>query len=137
MLRLQADDAEDLAVISAQMQDAVLKRADMQFDKKRRRFALVANRFAWDALPQKQRRRAGLHFDDVTAVKVHGFENAQGSAILSVLAIRFEPADALSGAVVLSFSAGKEIKLEVECLNVTMADLGSAWGTETVPGHDA
>lgn len=137
MLRLQADDAEDLSVISAQMQDAVLKRADMQFDAKRRRFALVANRFAWDALPQRERRRTGLHFDDVTAVKVLGFEKAHASAILSVLAIGFEPADGLAGHVTLNFSAGKQIKLAVDCLNVTMADLGGAWSASAVPGHDA
>jgi hypothetical protein len=136
MLRLQADDAEDLAVMSAQMQDAVLKRADMQFDQKRRRFALVANRFAWDALPQKERRRTGLHFDDVTAVKVLGFEKAQASAVLSVLAISFEPKDDLSGHVVISFSAGKQIKLAVDCLNATMADLGGAWSTDHVPAHE-
>jgi hypothetical protein len=136
MLRLQADDAEDLSVISAQMQDAVLKRGDMQFDAKRRRFALVANRFAWDALPQKERRRTGLHFDDVTSVKVSGFEKAQASAVLSVLAISFEPADGLSGNVTLSFSAGKQIKLAVDCLNVTMADLGGAWSASAVPDHE-
>jgi hypothetical protein len=136
MLRLQADDAEDLAVISAQMQDAVLKRADMQFDKKRRRFALIANRFAWDALPQRERRRTGLHFDDVTAVKVLGFEAAQASAVLSVLAITFEPKDDLKGEVHISFAAGKQIKLEVDCLNATLDDLGGAWSTEHVPSHD-
>jgi hypothetical protein len=136
MLRLNADDAEDLSVISAQMQDAVLKRADMQFDAKRRRFALVANRFAWDALPQKERRRTGLHLDDVTSVKVLGFETARPSAILSVLAISFEQADGLSGHVTLSFSAGKQIKLAVDCLNVTMADLGGAWSASNVPDHE-
>ena len=136
MLRLQADDAEDLSVISAQMQDAVLKRADMQFDAKRRRFALVANRFAWEALPQKERRRTGLHFDDVTSVKVSGFEKAQASAILSVLAISFEPADGLSGHVTINFSAGKQIRLAVDCLNVTMDDLGGAWSAIDVPDHE-
>jgi hypothetical protein len=136
MLRLQADDAEDLAVISAQMQDAVLKRADMQFDAKRRRFAMVVNRFAWDALPEKVRRRAGLHFDDVTSVKVSGFESAQASAVLSVLAISFEPTNGLAGNVTLSFSAGKQIRLVVDCLNVTMADLGGAWSASSVPAHE-
>jgi hypothetical protein len=136
MLRLQADDAEDLSVISAQMQDAVLKRADMQYDKKRRRFALVANRFAWEVLPNRERRRTGLHFDDVTSVKAHGFEPAQASAVLSVLAITFEPKDDLKGNVLISFAAGKQIKLEVDCLNVTMDDLGGAWATDHVPNHD-
>ena len=55
MLRLSALDVEDLAVISAQMQDAVLLAGDMRYDPKRKQFALVANRFAWD---EAERRRS-------------------------------------------------------------------------------
>ena len=136
MLRLQADDADDLAVISAQMQDALLKRADMQFDKKRRRFALVANRFAWDALPEKQRRRAGLHFDDVTAVKSIGFAKAQGQAVLSLLSISFSPTTMPAGEITLNFSAGLQIKLDVDCLNASLGDLGGTWGADSIPAHE-
>ncbi len=135
MLRLTAADEADLAVISAQMQDALMKRADLSFDKKRRRFALVANRFAWDAVAEKQRRRAGLHFDDVTSVKSTGLERADKDAVLSLLAITFEKADELSGTITLNFSVGIQIKLNVTCINATLADLGGTWGTDLIPKH--
>ena len=135
MLRLTAADEADLAVISAQMQDALMKRADLSFDKKRRRFALVANRFAWDAVAEKQRRRAGLHFDDVISVKSTGLERADKDAVLSLLAITFEKADELSGTITLNFSVGIQIKLNVTCINATLADLGGTWGTDLIPKH--
>jgi Protein of unknown function (DUF2948) len=137
MLRLTAADEADLAVISAQMQDALLKRADLRFDKKRHRFACVANRFAWDASPAKQRRRTGLHFDDVKAVKSTGLEKANAEAVLSLLAITFLKADDLAGTITLNFSAGIQIQLEVSCINATLADLGGTWGTDFTPTHEA
>ncbi len=136
MLRLTAVDEADLAVISAHMQDALMKRADLSFDKKRRRFALVANRFAWDEVKVHQRRRAGLHFDDVLAVKSSGLQTAQKDAVLSLLAITFSKADDLAGVVALKFSAGIQIKLDVACINANLADLGGTWGTEFTPKHD-
>ena len=135
MLRLTAVDEADLAVISAQMQDALMKRADLSFDKKRRRFALVANRFAWDTTPEKQRRRAGLHFDDVTEVKTSGLDRVEKNAVLSLLAITFKKVDALSGIITLNYSAGIQIKLSVSCVNATLSDLGGTWGTDIIPKH--
>ena len=69
MLRLSALDTEDLAIISAHMQDAVLLAGDMSYDPKRKQFVLLANRFAWDDTQTPQRRRSGLHFDRVLSVK--------------------------------------------------------------------
>lgn len=135
MLRLTAVDTEDLAIISAQMQDAVMKRADLRFDKKRRCFALVANRFAWDALPAQQRRRAGLHFDDVESVKSTGLTRTPASAVLSLLAITFVPAGELGGTITLSFSTDIHIRLSVSCVNATLTDVGSSWGTTATPAH--
>lgn len=135
MLRLTAQDSDDLAVISAQMQDAVLKLSDVSFNSKRRRFAFVANRFAWDAAPEKLRRRAGLHFDGVLAVKRSGFANASGDTILSLLAITYTETNAPSGFVTFAFSAGHSIRLEVECLDCAMNDLGPAWSTDHQPEH--
>ena len=135
MLRLTAADTDDLSIISAQMQDAVLKRADLRFDKKRRRFALIANRFAWDALPEKQRRRAGLHFDDVTSVKSTGLTRLPASAVLSLLAITFAPTADWGGTITLSFSTGIHIRLSVTCVNATLADVGASWGAAATPAH--
>ena len=134
MLHLTAEDEADLSIISAHMQDAVMKRADLRFDQKRRRFALVANRFAWDAQPEKLRRRAGLHFDDVQAVQSHGLPRS-GDAILSLLAITFEKVDDLGGVISLSFSGGLRIRLSVACINATLDDLGGAWQTRRMPSH--
>jgi Protein of unknown function (DUF2948) len=136
MLRLTATDEADLAVISVQMQDALLRREDLRFDKQRHRFALVANRFAWDALPEKQRRRAGLHFDDVEKVETVGLSSLPADAILSLLAISFAKANELAGDVILTFSAGIRIKLHVACINATLADLGGTWNTQHAPTHE-
>jgi Protein of unknown function (DUF2948) len=137
MLRLTAQDGDDLAVISAQMQDAVIKLSDISFNSKRRQFALVANRFAWDAMPEKSRRRAGLHFESVLSVKRIGFANTGKDTILSLLAITFTPTDQPSGFLTLSFSAGHSVRLDVECLDAVMADMGPAWSTDHQPDHIA
>jgi len=137
MLRLTAQDADDLNVISAQMQDAVLRFADLTYDAKRRRFVLVANRFAWDDAEAKTRRRTGLHFDFVKSVQKQGFNDVGPQTILSLLAISFVPVDELSGHITLSFSAGHQLRLDVECVDAALADMGPAWSTETTPSHDA
>ena len=135
MLKLTAQDEDDLAVISAQMQDAVLKPIDMRYDAKRRRFALVANRFAWDAMPEKQRRRAGLHFDGVLGVQQAGFDKVDRNTVLSLLAISFSLGDAPGGTLTLRFAGGPSLKLNVECLDAAMADMGPAWATARKPVH--
>jgi hypothetical protein len=135
MLKLRALDTDDLSVISAQMQDALIRVADMRLDS-RRQFAFVANRFAWDALPEKQRRRTGLHFEHVTKAARQGFSNTGPDSILSLLDISFTPNDAPSGKVTLTFSAGHTVVLDVEYLDCAMGDLGPAWKTTVEPKHD-
>jgi Protein of unknown function (DUF2948) len=135
MLRLTAQDTDDLHVISAQMQDAVLKLSDITFTQRRRQFVLVANRYAWDDASSKTRRRAGLHFESVLNVKRSGFANTGRDTVLSLLAITFTETEAPSGYVTLAFSAGHSIRLEVECLDAVMADLGPTWSTEFQPDH--
>ncbi len=137
MLRLTAQDSDDLAVISAQMQDAVLRLVDISYNSKRRQFVLVTNRFAWDALPEKQRRRSGLHFESVLSAKRVGFANTGKDTILSLLAMTFQPTDSPAGIVTLAFSSGHSVRLEVECLDAVMADMGPAWSTDFQPDHVA
>lgn len=135
MLKLAALDIEDLAVISAHMQDAVLISGDMAYHPKRRQFALVANRFAWDEQNTAQRRRTGLHFDRVLAVKTLNLAKGEKDEVLSLLSISFAELDAPSGEVLLSFSGGVTVRLMVECLECRMADLGPAWQATSVPHH--
>ncbi len=136
MLRLTAQDAEDLKVISAYMQDALVRLADIRYLGKTRQFALVANRFAWENQPNSERRRTGLHFEHVISVKQQGILSLKGDTILSLLAISFEPGQDPSGTLVLTFSADCTIRLGVEYLDLQLKDLGGAWATDLKPSHD-
>ena len=136
MLRLSALDVEDLAIVSAQMQDAVLLAGDMTYDPKRKQFVLLANRFAWDDPETPQRRRTGLHFDRVLAVKTLNMSHLEKDEVLSLLSVTFAELDAPSGEVLLAFAEGATIRLVVECLECQMTDLGPAWAAIAVPHHD-
>jgi DUF2948 family protein len=138
LLRLTALDTEDLAVISAHMQDAVVKAGDLSYLKKARKFALVANRFVWERAPRPEhfeRRRTGLHFERVNKVMAQNIRRDDSEAVLSLLSIGFEEGEAPSGAIILNFSGGGSIRLEVECIEARLSDLGPAWATANIPQH--
>ena len=138
MLHLTAFDAEDLAAVSAQMQDAVLRLGDISWTPSRKSFALLANRFAWDHLPEQRRHRAGLRFNYVMGARRHLPVNAAADTVLALLAITFEPAgkkNSLSGTITLSFSGGHAIALDVEVIDVQLDDLGPAWAASSEPSH--
>lgn len=140
-LKLIALDAEDLAVVSAHLQDAVVRVGDMAFLPRSRRFALVANRFDWATPGSKgrkapfQRRRAGLRFERVLAARVANLDLAAKNQFLSLLAVRFEGADPPSGTIRLDFSGGASVALDVECIEAELRDLGAAWTTANKPHH--
>lgn len=136
MLKLKAQDSEDLQVVSAQMQDALIRVGDVSYDRRHRKFAFLANRFAWDAKSGHERRRSGLHFENVTRAARRGFSQSSPETILSLLAISFAETNAPSGVVTLTFSAGHSIQLDVEYLDCALRDVGGAWATEHVPGHE-
>jgi hypothetical protein len=136
VLHLTAFDGDDVAVLSAQMQDAVLKVGDMQFDKKRKTFACVANRFAWDALPAKTRRRAGLRINHVLAARRLHPQPVNAATILSLLSISFAARDGVAGTLTLQFSGGHALAFDVDGVDVQLDDLGPAWGTSLEPSHD-
>ncbi|GGH11291.1 hypothetical protein GCM10007036_08240 [Alsobacter metallidurans] len=136
-LKLVALDDEDLAVVSAHLQDAVLKVGDITWLPREKRFALVANRFAWEAQRTEtgERRRTGLSFARVLKVQRSRVRGDAPDAVLNLLAVTFQPTDAPSGLVTLVFSGGGAIRLEVECLEAEMRDLGPAWETPNRPVH--
>lgn len=143
LLRLIALDSEDLDVLSAHMQDAVLKIGDIGFDAKRQQFALTANRFVHengqkDRRPRHQRRRAGLHFNRVLQVRSTGLRVEDKERVLALLAIRFIPDEAAGppeGTIELLFAEEATIALTVECVEAQLADLGPAWETHARPRH--
>jgi hypothetical protein len=136
-LKLLAFDEEDLSVVSAKFQDAIVRVADMVYLPGEKRFALMAARFDWIAALRGPAERcwAGLHFDRVTKVTQIAIPHGTPGAMLNLLAIRFLVADPPSGAIVLTFSGGAAVRLEVECIEAQMRDTGPRWRTKALPGH--
>lgn len=136
-LKLLALDSEDLDVISATTQDAIVRVPDMGYAKADMRFALLMNRFAWEDGSHKKgvRKRAALHFDRVTSVKTSGFDTNSTDGSLELLAIRFTETTAPSGIIELTFAGGGAVRLEVEVLEARLQDLGAAWAAAAKPEH--
>jgi hypothetical protein len=137
-LKLVALDPEDLAVMSAHLQDALAKTADIAYLPKEKRFAMLLNRFDWSGSEQDApvRRRAGIHFERVLAAKTRGLDLSNGGAVLNLLAIEFEEKESPSGIVTLLFSGDAAIRLDVECLEAALSDLGPFWPAQQRPCHD-
>jgi len=137
-LRLLAEDPADLQVISAALQDAVAKIADLSFEPGGRRFTLALNRFRWEAGGAQERVRAAVQFAGVLGVKSRGAPIGDPDAVISILAVVFDGADAAgdpSGAVRLQLAGGGDIRLEVECVDAVLADLSEPWAAIRAPRH--
>ncbi len=143
-LKLIALDAEDLKVVSAHLQDAVLKVADMAFVPSERRFAAILNRFDWTTtLPGGKRRvpvrrQTALRFERVLGAQVSGIDLKAGQEVLELLALQFEPTPATEdpqGHLTLVFAGGGAVRLHVECIESELKDLGPAWQARAVPKH--
>jgi hypothetical protein len=139
-LKLIALDEEDLAVVSSLLQDAVLRVADMTYVPGQKRFAAVLNRFDWEKATKTggkdyRRRRTALRFDRVFGAQLKNVKPGPSERVLSLLAVRFEPAEAPGGYVTLTFSGDASIQLEVECIEAELRDLGLAWRTRRKPEH--
>lgn len=160
-LRLRAEDADDLAVISACLQDALIPVGDIAYLPQQKSFVFVANRFRWEAgLPPPKRslgsaqagRRAGtprmdaasskrtlsvVAFDAVESILYRGFRRDERGRILSLLAVRPEfQRDRGGGTIHLDFSGGVGIRLEVGRILCRLKDVGLPWPTPWRPMHD-
>jgi hypothetical protein len=133
LLRLVALDEEDLAVISAHLQDAVVRVGDLAFLPNERRFALCAQRLDWEnGLQEPPRRRlTGLHFEKVLSARLRGVDRSNPDHVLNLLGIAFEETDPPSGSATLLFSDGAAIQLELECIESQMKDLGPVWEAQS------
>lgn len=136
LLKLVALDPDDLAVISAHLQDAILHVGDIIYLPKERRFAIEVRRFDWEAPSgSPQRRLAFMHFENVTGVRVKGIDQSNKDAVLNLLAISFEERDAPSGTATLIFADGGAIQVDLECIEMQMKDVGPVWAAESRPSH--
>ena len=134
---LVALDEDDLAVLSANLQDALIPVPDMAYLPGEKRFALAGKRFDWVKANAGgcERCATGLHFERVLGVSRSGFAQDEAERVLNLLAIHFEPTDAPAGHVVLTFSGHAAIRLEVECIEAQMRDLGPRWPCDKPREH--
>ena len=137
-LRLLAQDAEDLAVISAALQDAVARIGDIAFEPSARRLTIAFNRFRWEAGGKtRERVRSGLQLGGVLSVQSRKLRRDAKSAVVELLSLSFEPGEAPGGAVVFTFAGGGDLRAEVECLDAVLADVSTPWPTPRAPAHEA
>ena len=129
-LRLKAEDAEDLSVLAALVQDAILPANEMRWQRGRRRFACLLNRFRWEDQAKAshagrdfERVRSVLAFDDVMGVAQQGIDARDADTILSLLTLAFEPGEDGTGRMVLTFAGDGAVAIDVEAVNVTLQDV--------------
>ena len=138
LLKFVVLDEEDLEVVSTHLQDAVLKVSDVHWRPQEKRVVVAVNRFDWESAqgenPEYRRRRAALRFERVLSCKCRNV-NPDKEGALNLLAVEFAESDAPCGAVTLTFSGGAVLRLEVECLEAELADLGPSWTAATCPVH--
>jgi len=139
-LKLLALDEEDLAVVSAHVQDAVFKVSGLEYDARRKQFSLIVNRFVWETADGKrrsfERRRAALLFKRVNAVRSVGFDRRDGEAVLDLLTLKFAlQGEGPEGTLELVLAGDASIALGVECIETQLADTGGAWETAFKPKH--
>ncbi|MGH6790706.1 MAG: DUF2948 family protein [Pseudolabrys sp.] len=141
LLKFVALDEDDLAVVSTHLQDAVVKVADVVWRPQEKRVVVALNRFDWESAqssnPEYRRRLAALRFERVLSCKCRQLNPAGKDTVLNLLAVEFSPSDAPSGVVTLTFSGGGMMRLEVECLEAELADLGPMWTASRCPNHPA
>ncbi len=156
-LKLRAVDADDIAVMSACLQDALVPVHDMRFLAGEASFVLVANRFCWEKLPPAlldpgedggaitegedsgfERVHSALSIEHVRRVQTRGFspsEPTDTERLLEVLAVTAEAGDGGRAALSLLFAGGIAVRLEVEKIEVILQDVGEPWPTMWRPAH--
>jgi hypothetical protein len=138
-LKLSAFDADDLGVVSAAVQDALVAVRDCVYFKDEKRFVLLLNRYRWEDDPDPEssngnghsRTHSALVFNEVTAVRHHDIPTGEPDRMLEVLAVALEN----DHSVLVRFSAGRAIRLEIGRLACHLGDVGEPWPTPWKPAH--
>ena len=137
LLRLKAEDEEDLSAIAVVTQDALAPLSDMAYLPEEKRFVIALNRFRWELdgsgeSDVYERINCGMRFEHVSRVQVRGIDLKQRDFILDLLTIT-----AGENCVMLRFAGHRDVKLVIERLECRLDDFGEAWPTKTMPQHAA
>ena len=134
-LRLLAQDAEDLEVMAAALQDAVLKIGDISWEARARRLTLSLNRYCWGS-PAPERVRAAVQVGSVTGVQARRLRRSASEAVVELLTLTFEPEAAPGGRLIFRFAGDADLAVSVECIDLVLADLSEPWPAKSEPSHE-
>ena len=144
-LKLLAMDPDDLIVISAHVQDSVLRSCEIEFDPARKLLFLPINRFAWESpgarkriFKSYERRRSVLHFSQIRSIRSNNIDRGDETQVKCVLSIEFQPSVVEGdpgGAIQINFAGGGGLQLDVECIEAQLTDMGAAWSASSKPKH--
>jgi hypothetical protein len=136
-LKLVALDREGLGVISAHVQNTCVKRIDMTWLPRQRRFLVAGMRYDWVGAKTGPEERVSsvLRFDRVLKVLHIGLTEIDSDTTLNLLAVTFEKTDPPAGIIILAFADGALVRLDVECIEVELRDIGHRIPAEACPGH--
>ena len=138
-VKFVALDRDDLEVVSTHLQDALVKVADVVWRPQDKRLVVALSRFDWLSAespnPELKRCRSALRFERVRSCKCRSVDPRGKDAVLNLLAVEFSEDDPPGGTVTLTFSGGAVLRLEVECLEAELADLGPTWAADVRPVH--
>ncbi len=140
-MQLLAASADDLLVVSALVQDGIARIRDLQREAAARRFTIGLNRFRWEVVSegkQPARVRSGLMIEGVNAVRTQNLNRGNPDAVVDILSLEFTPDEdnPPAGTLRVFLAGGGLIELDVECIDVTLADVSKTWGTRRVPDHE-
>ena len=128
-LKLMALDADDLAVIAAHVQDARVRACDIIWRQSEKRLVIGMSRLDWEQTlageTRKHRLVAALRFDRVLSCKSRNIDLAEKQAVLDLVGIEFHAGEAPSGSALLLFAQGGALRLDVECPECELTDLGA------------
>ncbi len=134
-LKLLAEDAEDLEVVAAALQDAVLKIGDIAWETKARRLTLTVNRYRWGAR-EPERVRSAVQLGSVLGVQARRLRRNASEAVVQLLTLAFEPGEAPGGRLVFRFAGDADLAVEVECIDLVLADISEPWAAKSEPRHE-
>jgi hypothetical protein len=142
-LKLRAEDADDLAVLSACLQDALVAVRDLAYLADERLFILVANRFCWESglgpspgEEAHQRVLCAVTFAEVVGVSYRGFRRSDEDRILCLLAVRTALDGAGGSPILLEFAGAATIRLDASHILCRAKDIGEPWPTPWRPRHE-
>ena len=139
-LKLIARTVEDLRVVSAYLQDAIVNINDIANLKKNKILLLQLNRFMWEDVEKgvfrkNKRIRSILKFENVIKVKSRNINLAGKDKFLDFLTIETNQTIDNNYEMKILFAGDSILKVTAEVIEVTLDDQGEAWDTKNKPKH--